>query len=386
MRDLLLTVTLCVISFKYFAEAVMKCVLLLLVGTTMLCVSQSRAQSPIPADSLQLWLRSDVGVDKLNGTVSRWRDQSGKGNDVIQLETVRQPLFVDNILNHKPVLRFDGFDDKLGFTGSTPMSQFTLFMVVKNDSGGGPHNCHLINFGPYGGDWYQWFFVLFGGLDRVQNLIALGEGPNGGMNANATNIAADGKWMIISIVYQSIFNESLRWNGNAADMTLYSGPGPSFFGPMGDSTGSGGGIGGGDGEPFGNLLTAKSDFAEVIVYNTVLTDPQLLAIEQYLNSRYNIATGVKEKQGNLPERFVLEQNYPNPFNPSTNISYSLLASASVSLRIFNALGQEVASLVNERKPAGYYQVTWNANVPSGIYFYRLQAGEYVETKKMILLR
>ncbi|MCX6145215.1 MAG: DUF3160 domain-containing protein [Ignavibacteriales bacterium] len=87
-----------------------------------------------------------------------------------------------------------------------------------------------------------------------------------------------------------------------------------------------------------------------------------------------------------PSSFVLEQNYPNPFNPSTVISYSLPKTSIVSLRIFNVLGQEVALLVNERKDAGYYQATWNAAVPSGIYFYRLQSGEFVETKKMILLR
>ena len=84
--------------------------------------------------------------------------------------------------------------------------------------------------------------------------------------------------------------------------------------------------------------------------------------------------------------FSLVQNYPNPFNPSTIISYSLPKTASVSLRIFNALGQEVAMLVNEQKPPGYYQVQWNANVPSGVYFYRLQAGEFVETKKMMLIK
>jgi hypothetical protein len=95
---------------------------------------------------------------------------------------------------------------------------------------------------------------------------------------------------------------------------------------------------------------------------------------------------VDEDRVTFPDSFSLEQNYPNPFNPSTTISYSLPKSAIVTLRIFNALGQGVATLMNEWKMAGYYQATWNAsNVPSGIYFYRLQAGEYVETKKMILL-
>jgi len=87
-----------------------------------------------------------------------------------------------------------------------------------------------------------------------------------------------------------------------------------------------------------------------------------------------------------PEAFALLQNYPNPFNPSTTIRYKLAKKAIVSIKIFNTLGQIVAALVDEQKEAGYLQVQWNANVPSGIYFYRLQAGEFVETKKMILLK
>jgi hypothetical protein len=94
----------------------------------------------------------------------------------------------------------------------------------------------------------------------------------------------------------------------------------------------------------------------------------------------------KATEETIPTHYSLSQNYPNPFNPSTTISYSLPKTAVVSLRIFNTLGQEVSMLVNERKEPGYYQTTWNANVPSGIYFNRLQAGGFVETKKMILLR
>ena len=93
------------------------------------------------------------------------------------------------------------------------------------------------------------------------------------------------------------------------------------------------------------------------------------------------------KQLALPTTLELLQNYRNPFNPSTTIRYELPKAANVSLKIFNTLGQVVATLVNERMDAGYNQVQWNAsNVPSGIYFYRLQAGEFLETKKMIVLR
>lgn len=109
-------------------------------------------------------------------------------------------------------------------------------------------------------------------------------------------------------------------------------------------------------------------------------------VSLYLSYTGDPPTGVKAEKQMAPAVFALNQNYPNPFNPSTTIRYQLPKSSNVTLRIFNALGQLVATLVNERKEAGYYQVRWNANVPSGIYFYRLQAGESEETKKMIVLR
>ena len=87
----------------------------------------------------------------------------------------------------------------------------------------------------------------------------------------------------------------------------------------------------------------------------------------------------------LPKALLL-QNYPNPFNPSTTIRYSLPKEEHVSVRVFNTLGQEVAVLVNQQQTPGFHQVRWNADVAGGIYFYRLSAGEFVKTKKMILLQ
>jgi hypothetical protein len=91
----------------------------------------------------------------------------------------------------------------------------------------------------------------------------------------------------------------------------------------------------------------------------------------------------------LPAQFKLEQNFPNPFNPETIISYQIAKASQVSLKVFDLLGREVATLVNEFKPAGNYNSQFsirNSQYSSGIYFYRLQAGEFTETKKMILLK
>ena len=101
----------------------------------------------------------------------------------------------------------------------------------------------------------------------------------------------------------------------------------------------------------------------------------------------SVNTFIQEISDAAPAFYALKQNYPNPFNPSTTFSYSIPRSVFVSLRIFNTLGQEIQSLVCELKEPGYYQAMWNAsNVPSGIYLYRLQAGEFIDTRRMILLK
>ena len=97
-------------------------------------------------------------------------------------------------------------------------------------------------------------------------------------------------------------------------------------------------------------------------------------------------TDVSEKK-EQPINFILSQNYPNPFNPTTTISFSLPSKSFVSLKIFDALGREVSVLVSEEMPSGTYSKQWNANnFPSGVYFFRLQAGLFTETKKLMLLR
>jgi hypothetical protein len=100
----------------------------------------------------------------------------------------------------------------------------------------------------------------------------------------------------------------------------------------------------------------------------------------------NKFTGVKET-GEVPLTYALYQNYPNPFNPVTTIKYSIPNSERVVLKVYNILGQEVATLVNEEQRAGVYELKFDAsNLASGVYFYKLQAGKFIDVKKMMLVK
>ena len=117
-----------------------------------------------------------------------------------------------------------------------------------------------------------------------------------------------------------------------------------------------------------------------------------------IEEKFSIPVKV-ENRDQLPSNFVLNQNYPNPFNPTTTIGYTIptsvksenanhaLRQASVKIVVYDVLGREISTLVNEYQSAGHYEVTFNAeNLPSGIYYYTLKTNNYFETKKMILLK
>jgi len=99
------------------------------------------------------------------------------------------------------------------------------------------------------------------------------------------------------------------------------------------------------------------------------------------------STGVAEHAGTVPGEFALQQNYPNPFNPSTTITYQVANAGFVSLKVYDLLGQEVATLVNEQTAPGTYSINWLAgNAPSGMYFYRMQSGSFTATRQMMLMK
>ena len=110
-------------------------------------------------------------------------------------------------------------------------------------------------------------------------------------------------------------------------------------------------------------------------------------LARYLTIRVVNPVGIVQEQKLMPKMYELSQNYPNPFNPSTTIRYGLPERSHVSLAVYNTLGQQVTVLQNGEQEAGYHEVKFDAsNLPSGVYFYRLQAGSYVETRKLCLVR
>jgi hypothetical protein len=141
----------------------------------------------------------------------------------------------------------------------------------------------------------------------------------------------------------------------------------------------------------GSLENYLTDGDQYVQYKVFLetTNPGLSPVlEDVTISWSEFITGIDDEDNfTKPSAFQLLPNYPNPFNPTTTIKYSIPSDGFVKLRVFNTLGEEVSTLVNEFKSAGNYEVSFNAaNLNSGVYFYKLQAGNFVETKKMILMK
>ncbi len=152
------------------------------------------------------------------------------------------------------------------------------------------------------------------------------------------------------------------------------------------------GIGGGDNEGgeggFGNNHNQNIDDSgpEFTIYTQWGSINPAFYNRWDFDNRVPIVTSVSDR-GGLPRTYELRQNYPNPFNPSTKIEYYLPAKGLVTLRVYNLLGQEVATLVNDIQIAGSHTVTFSSDrLGSGVYFYKLSAGNFVSTKKMLLLR
>lgn len=137
----------------------------------------------------------------------------------------------------------------------------------------------------------------------------------------------------------------------------------------------------------GNFRFAGTLADKVIISDAAKTNNYIVADAIKIDSYDPVLTDIKDISAELPHYFSLDQNYPNPFNPSTNITYKIMSEQFVTIKIYDVLGKEVAILANEMKKPGSYKINYSAkNLVSGIYIYRLTAGNYTESKKMVLLR
>ena len=142
---------------------------------------------------------------------------------------------------------------------------------------------------------------------------------------------------------------------------------------------------------FGNSLSIAGDVNNDGYSDLLIGAPDHSAVGSRMGRAYiysgKINTTAITTNSPVTKNFALYQNFPNPFNPTTNIKYRLPKSEMVAIEIFNLMGQKIETLVNNKMPAGLHQVKFNANdLPSGIYLYRIEAGEFLEVKKMILIR
>jgi hypothetical protein len=188
---------------------------------------------------------------------------------------------------------------------------------------------------------------------------------------SADTSALSGNSFYIAQTYAVDYPDVIAANGGSRLCLLYSnskGAGVQYTGSFGASTKQGKVI---------YLAFPLETTANDTCFSSIIS--QSLAY-------FSAVTSVNKNETTAPNNFSLSQNYPNPFNPSTTIRFSIPKAEKVSLKVFDVLGREAATLVNEIKNAGSYQVLFNAKISSGIYFYRLQTESFTETKRMILLK
>ena len=134
---------------------------------------------------------------------------------------------------------------------------------------------------------------------------------------------------------------------------------------------------------------APNTFNSIVfaVNNSTTTELTIEELNVNMGAPIEVVTSVEEVESGLPKTFALDQNFPNPFNPTTNIKFALPEAADVRLDVFNVLGQKVMTLVSGKMQAGFHQVSFDArNLASGMYLYRIEAGNYISTKTMMLVK
>ncbi len=312
---------------------------------------------PTNSGTLRLWLRADFADTASGGAITTVRDGSGNNANAVQSNNSRRPALVNAASNFggKPIMRYGNTGiSTLSFPRRTNIR--TVFMVAMS------LDTTSLQF--MLGDSVS--FNFHGGSNTLFGASFSSPFINNGKlfyNASPRAVISTLRPLVPTII-------TVQTTGNVEASTLAD-----------DRPGN----------PATQNRSWRGDIAEVLIYSDSLSAQDRLAVETYLSQRYNIplsTVSTKEReQTGVPKTFALEQNYPNPFNPTTTIGYDLPSASRVSLKVYDVLGREVATLVNARQAAGSYNAAFNAaNFASGIYFYRLEAGSFVQTKKMLLVK
>jgi hypothetical protein len=301
-----------------------------------------------------------VAYFPFNGNVN---DESGNGNNGAVFSAT---LTEDRFGNPNSAYSFDGAGNYIGYPSlwsSAPDSiTFAAWFNVMDSLEDGKILYH--------GDNGE--FQIFIGGDSAWAGVHLGQ--------NVTDpwyyvnvVTFQNEWYMIAAIWVKGESFRLYLNGELVDSVGVSpdgllDPGPTYQPSIGS---------------YGRNLGAYFDgeIDDIRIYNRALTGVEIDSLFK------EGTTSVEEISSTIPNEFKLFQNYPNPFNPTTNIQFSLPQSSFVKLEVFNTIGERVNVLVFEELNVGSYNYDWNAsNLTSGVYFYQLKAGDFVETKKMILLK
>lgn len=303
----------------------------------------------------------------------------------------------DGTLNGNPMIisgmkgsaiYFDGIDDEVFVWDSNSLdtdSSMTISLWIMPDSvsPGGAKAMSKWYSSPQQGDW----LLSLSSRDSCNgscvsyyfgfaNYQVYGY-PNGWFSIGPHNIdyyLIIGEWNFIAVTFDTGF-VNLYYNGGL----IYSDTTIIKYTSLGEY--------GTDDIHIGRFHTGNPNYSfrggldEIRIYNRALSESEV-------NDIYNQVTAVEENEIDaIPTNCNLTENFPNPFNPRTKIRYSIPQTSTVVIKVFDILGNEIETLVDEEKNTGTYEITWYAeNLPSGVYICRLQAGSFVETKKMVLLR
>ena len=228
------------------------------------------------------------------------------------------------------------------------------------------------------GSWFTSVAQAYGPSSRYANIQST---PNGPTASFTFTLIKDGYYDIYEIVPTTI---------NSANNTFYK---IISNGVVIDSFYQNQNQGSGSWKYFGRyFFNADVPVVLKVIDSGESTAGPVIRADAFKIALYDETSGADDdKQGTIPPDYVLFQNYPNPFNPSTSIQYTIGSRQFVSLKVYDVLGNKVATLINEEKPAGNYEINFSATggaqqLSSGIYFYKLSAGSFTATKKMLLLK